>query len=200
MSAENNVVWQETAIKEEERAHLKKQTSFCIWLTGLSGAGKTTLANMLEQELFARGMHTFILDGDNIRHGLNTDLGFTDKDRTENIRRVAEVSKLFVEAGVISIVSFISPFQKDRLLAKNIISSEKFLEIFVDTSIGVCEQRDVKGLYRKARLGIIRNFTGIDSEYQRPEDPDLRVDSENTTSGDCVEKIIDFLVSKRLIK
>ncbi|NMM45569.1 sulfate adenylyltransferase subunit CysN [Rhodospirillaceae bacterium KN72] len=176
-----NLVWQELDINKQARAELKRQKPAILWFTGLSGAGKSTVANLVEKRLLASGRHTYILDGDNVRHGLNKDLGFTEADRVENIRRVAETSKLFVDAGLIVLVSFISPFRSERQLARELVEDDEFLEIFVDTPLEVCETRDPKGLYAKARSGAIKNFTGIDSPYEAPESPEIRLD---TTSGE----------------
>ena len=154
-----------------------------LWFTGLSGAGKSTIANTLEKRLHALGRHTYLLDGDNIRHGLNKDLGFTDADRVENIRRVAETAKLFVEAGLIVMVSFISPFRSERRMARELLQDGEFIEVFVDTPLEVCEARDPKGLYRKARAGLISNFTGIDSLYEAPEKPELKLDTGKQQPG-----------------
>ena len=156
-----------------------------IWFTGLSGAGKTTIANALEKRLHTAGKHTYLLDGDNVRRGLNRDLGFTDEDRVENIRRVAEVSRLMVDAGLIVLVSFISPFRSERRMTRSLFAEGQFIEVFVDTPLEECERRDAKGLYAKARSGQLRNFTGIDSPYERPEFPEIRL-SDEMTIDDCV--------------
>lgn len=171
----NNIHWQVLELNQVRRAEQKHQTPQCIWLTGLSGSGKSTLANLLDKQLYALGKHAYLLDGDNIRHGLNRDLGFTEEDRVENIRRVAEVAKLMVDAGLMVIVSFISPFKSERQLARSLFKQGEFIEVFVDTPIAVCEQRDVKGLYAKARAGNLKNFTGIDSPYEAPEQPEVHL-------------------------
>src|SRR6185437_9346610 len=168
-----NVHWQPLKIDKAARASLKAQKPCVLWFTGLSGAGKSTIADLVEQSLTRQGRHTVILDGDNVRHGLNRDLGFADEDRVENIRRVAEVAKLMVEAGLIVLVSFISPFRAERQMARELFGKGEFLEIFVDTPLEECERRDPKGLYRKARQGLITNFTGIDSAYEAPPQPEL---------------------------
>lgn len=191
-----NVHRENLTINQQARAALKDQKPCVIWLTGLSGAGKTTLANLVEQKLYARGKHTMLLDGDNVRHGLNQDLGFTDRDRTENIRRIAEVSKLMTEAGLITLVSFISPFRAERQMAKELIGADNFIEIHVDVSLEVAEQRDVKGLYKKARAGQIPNFTGINSPYEAPETPDLRVNTSQSPKEELVESIISLLIDR----
>jgi bifunctional enzyme CysN/CysC len=160
-------------INKEARANLNNQKPMCLWFTGLSGSGKSTIANALEKELFNMGKRTYILDGDNVRHGLNLDLGFTEADRIENIRRVSEVAKLMVDAGLIVLVTFISPFEKDRALARSKFEDDEFLEVYVDTPLDECEKRDPKGLYKKARSGLIKNFTGIDSKYETPLNPEI---------------------------
>jgi len=176
-----NVHWQALDVNKDARAALKHQKPAVLWFTGLSGSGKSTIANLVERSLHAQGRHTYILDGDNVRHGLNRDLGFTDADRVENIRRVAETAKLFVDAGLIVLVSFISPFRSERRMARELLGPGEFIEVFVDTPLEVCIQRDVKGLYAKAKAGEIKNFTGIDSPYERPEMPELTL---TTVAGD----------------
>jgi len=173
-----NVHWQALDVNKRARAALKGQKSCVLWFTGLSGAGKSTIANLVEKRLHAMGRHTYTLDGDNVRHGLNKDLGFTEADRVENIRRVGEVSKLMVDAGLIVLVSFISPFRSERRMARSLVADGEFIEVYVDTTLAEAERRDTKGLYRKARLGQIKNFTGIDSPYEPPEHAELRL---NTT-------------------
>ena len=170
-----------------------------MWFTGLSGSGKSTIANILEQKLHTAGKRTYLLDGDNVRHGLNKDLGFTDTDRVENIRRVSEVSKLMVDAGLITLVSFISPFKSERQMAKDLLSSDEFFEIFVSTSLEECEKRDPKGLYKKARAGELKNFTGIDSFYEEPENPDLVLDTNSTNAEELADQIINFLQVNKII-
>ena len=185
-----NIHWQALDIDKAAHATLKDQQPCALWFTGLSGSGKSTIANALQQRLHARGHHTYLLDGDNVRHGLNRDLGFTDADRVENIRRVAEVSKLMVDAGLITLVSFISPFRSERSMARSLFAAGEFLEIFVDTPLEVAEERDVKGLYAKARRGELTNFTGIDSPYEAPESPDLRVNTVELSADDAAEQIL----------
>ena len=170
-----------------------------LWFTGLSGSGKSTIANILEQKLFQRGHHTMVLDGDNVRHGLNRDLGFTDQDRAENIRRIAEVSKLMTEAGLITLVSFISPFTAEREMARELIGAEKFAEVFVSTPLAVAEERDVKGLYKKARAGVIPNFTGIGSPYEAPETPDIALDTTRQTAEQLADQLLRWLEDKGFI-
>ena len=186
----SNLKWQDFDITGEKRAELKRQRARCLWLTGLSASGKSTIANLLEKRLVIEGRHTYLLDGDNVRHGLNRDLGFTEADRVENIRRIAEVARLMVDAGLIVIVSFISPFQSERDFARTLFQPGDFLEIFVDASLEVCARRDPKGLYAKAMRGELRNFTGVDSPYERPETPDVHLDTEKLAPEDCVELVM----------
>ena len=188
-----NVHWQALDVDKRSRAAQKGQRSCVLWFTGLSGAGKSTIANLVEKRLQAMGRHTYTLDGDNVRHGLNKDLGFTEADRVENIRRVAEVSKLMVDAGLIVLVSFISPFRSERRLARELMDDGEFLEVFVDTPLSEAEKRDPKGLYRKAREGKIRNFTGIDSPYEPPEHAELRIDTTALTAEQAAEVVIGML-------
>lgn len=189
----DNIYTQALTVTKLARAAAKLQTPRCLWFTGLSGAGKSTLANLLEQRLAAEGKHTYILDGDNVRHGLNRDLGFTEADRVENVRRVAEVAKLMLDAGLIVIVSFISPFREDREMARTLFSEDEFFEIFVDAPIAICEARDVKGLYAKARLGILKNFTGIDSPYEPPLKPDVHIRTDMISPEQAVENLIALI-------
>ena len=188
-----NIHWQATDISKTARAAAKGQKARVVWFTGLSGSGKSTIANLLEKRLAAEGRHTYLLDGDNVRHGLNRDLGFTDEDRVENIRRVAEVSKLMVDAGLIVLVSFISPFRAERQLARELVGEGEFFEVFVDTPLAEAEKRDVKGLYAKARKGELKNFTGIDSPYEAPEAPDVRIDTTTLTPEQAAQAIFDEL-------
>jgi bifunctional enzyme CysN/CysC len=194
-----NIQWQELFIDKGARAGLKGQKPCVLWFTGLSGAGKSTIANTLEKRLHAMGRHTYLLDGDNIRHGLNKDLGFTDVDRVENIRRVAEAAKLFVDAGLIVMVSFISPFRSERRMARDLLQDGEFIEIFVDTPLEVCEARDPKGLYRKARAGLISNFTGIDSLYEAPEAPELTLDTKRSNPEALAEAVMAELRRRHVI-
>ena len=189
----SNIHWQALELIQETRAAQKHQSPRCIWFTGLSGSGKSTLANLLEKRLHAEGRHTYLLDGDNVRHGLNRDLGFTEADRVENIRRVAEVAKLMVDAGLIVLVSLISPFRVERRMARELFADGEFVEVFVDTSIEECEKRDVKGLYAKARRGMLKNFTGIDSPYEAPEMPEVRLRTADTPPEACVYQILKAL-------
>ncbi len=194
-----NIQWQELFVDKSARASLKEQKPCVLWFTGLSGAGKSTIANTLEKRLHALGRHTYLLDGDNIRHGLNKDLGFTDADRVENIRRVAETAKLFVEAGLIVMVSFISPFRSERRMARDLLQDGEFIEVFVDTPIEVCEARDPKGLYRKARAGLISNFTGIDSMYEAPEKPELKLDTGSSNPESLAEAVLVELRRRHVV-
>jgi len=195
----SNISWHEMSINKKTRSELNSQKPCVVWFTGLSGSGKSTIANILEQKLHTAGKRTYLLDGDNVRHGLNKDLGFTDTDRVENIRRVAEVSKLMVDAGLITLVSFISPFKSERQMAKDLLSSDEFFEIFVNTPLEECEKRDPKGLYKKARAGELKNFTGIDSLYEEPENPDLILDTTSSNAEELTDQIINFLQLKKII-
>ncbi|HEY9233711.1 MAG TPA: sulfate adenylyltransferase subunit CysN [Phenylobacterium sp.] len=188
-----NIHWQALDVDKNSRAALKGQRGRVVWLTGLSGSGKSTIANLVEKRLHADGRHTYLLDGDNVRHGLNKDLGFTDEDRVENIRRVAEVAKLMVDAGLIVLVSFISPFRAERRLARDLQAEGDFVEVFVDTPLAVAEQRDVKGLYKKARAGELKNFTGIDSPYEAPENAEIVIDTTKMSAAEAAEQIVAWL-------
>ena len=189
----SNIHWQALELNKASRSAQKNQTPRCIWFTGLSGSGKTTIANLLEKRLHAEGKHTYLLDGDNVRHGLNRDLGFTEADRVENIRRVAEVAKLMVDAGIIVLAAFISPFRSERRMARELFEEGEFIEVFVDTPIAECEERDVKGLYAKARKGELKNFTGVDSPYEPPETPEVRLLTAKHSPQDCVEQLLTVL-------
>ncbi len=188
-----NIHWHALDINKDARAKQKLQKPLCLWFTGLSGSGKSTIANLLEKRLFASGRHTYILDGDNVRHGLNRDLGFSEPDRVENIRRVTEVARLLVDAGLVVIVSFISPFRAEREIARGRFEPGEFLEIFVDTPLEECERRDPKGLYAKARRGELINFTGIDSHYEQPNSPEIRLDTIHQRPEECVDRILRVL-------
>lgn len=191
-----DIQWQQTDIDKRARCLIKSQKACVLWFTGLSGAGKSTIANLLERNLYAMGRHTVLLDGDNLRHGLNRDLGFSDQDRFENIRRVAEVSKLMVDAGLIVLASFISPFRAERQMGRELFEADEFVEIFIKTPIAIAEQRDPKGLYKKAREGKLRNFTGIDSPYEAPESPDVLIDTTSKLPHESCEQIMIHLLSK----
>lgn len=191
-----NIVKQEYAIKKRDRNKLNNHRSFVIWFTGLSGSGKSTIANALEKNLFNKGIRTYTLDGDNIRGGLNKGLGFSEEDRHENIRRIAEVGKLFIDAGVVALTAFISPLKKDRDLAREIIGEGNFLEVYINTPLDICEKRDVKGLYKKARAGEIKNFTGLDSPYEAPVEAELEIVTVNKSIEESVEEIYSYLLEK----
>lgn len=191
-----DIVWHEHHTDKAVRAAQKNQTPRVLWLTGLSGSGKSTIANLLEQKLVAQHKHTYLLDGDNIRHGLCGDLGFSDKDRVENIRRISEVAKLFVDSGTLVITAFISPFKADRNYCREILAPQEFIEIHVDTPLEVCEARDPKGLYKKARSGDIPHFTGIDSEYQAPEAPEITLSYKDESPVETAQRLYDLLVAK----
>ncbi|MGM0873602.1 MAG: adenylyl-sulfate kinase [Bacillota bacterium] len=197
--AKNNIVWHNASVTKEERRQKNNYQSYVLWFTGLSGSGKSTVANALARYLFEANIHTYVLDGDNIRHGLNKDLSFTDEDRKENIRRIGEVSKLFVDSGQIVLTAFISPFREDRQQVRDILSENEFFEVYVRCSLDECEVRDPKGLYKKARNNEIKHFTGIDSPYEEPENPAIIVDTETQTVEESVKQIVDFLVDKGLI-
>ena len=190
-----NVHWQALEVTKAARADMKHQQACCLWFTGLSGSGKSTIANLLEKRLHVDGRHTYILDGDNVRHGLNRDLGFTEADRVENIRRVSEVAKLLVDAGLIVIVAFISPFRAERELARGLFDAGEFIEVFVDTPLEECERRDVKGLYAKARRGELKNFTGIDSDYEPPHAPEIHLRTLEAKPEACIDQIVHLLRS-----
>ncbi|AOJ86322.1 adenylyltransferase [Burkholderia sp. MSMB0856] len=194
----HNVHWQAVDVDRDARATQKSQTPRIVWLTGLSGAGKSTIANLVEQRLHALGNHTYLLDGDNVRHGLNRDLGFTEADRVENIRRVAEVARLMLDAGLITLVSFISPFRAERDMARALVGADEFVEVFVDTPLAVAEERDPKGLYKKARKGELKHFTGIDSPYEPPAQPELRIDTVAESPQAAADRIVAYLLRERV--
>jgi len=189
----SNLIYHQASVTRQRRNNLNKHRSIVLWFTGLSGSGKSTLAHALEEKLFQKGLRTFVLDGDNVRHGLNSNLDFSEADRTENIRRISEVSKLMIEAGLIVMTAFISPFKKDRNEARSLISNDHFIEIFCKASLETCEERDVKGLYKLARAGKIKNYTGIDSPYEIPENPELIINTDKETLDYSVTKILKFL-------
>jgi bifunctional enzyme CysN/CysC len=191
-----NVHWQAMDVNKGARAEAKGQRPCVLWYTGLSGAGKSTIANLVDKKLHSTGRHTYLLDGDNVRHGLNKDLGFTDADRVENIRRIAEVAKLMVDAGLIVSTAFISPFRAERQMARSLMGQGEFIEVFIHTPLGIAEQRDPKGLYKKARQGNLKNFTGIDSPYEPPENPELKIDTTNSSPEEAAESIVAFLQAR----
>ena len=194
-----NIVWHEHNIDKARRAEQNKQKPLAIWFTGLSGSGKSTLAGLLEQKLQAEGKHTYLLDGDNVRHGLSGDLGFSDKDRVENIRRISEVVKLFVDAGQIVLTAFISPFKADRAFCRDLLEEKEFVEVYVDVPLNICEQRDPKGLYKKARAGDIKHFTGIDSPYEAPEAPEIHLKVTDESPESVTEELYKQLLEKGFI-
>ena len=194
-----NIVWHDHKISRAERSVNKNQKPCLLWFTGLSGSGKSTIANALDVSLHSRGYHTFMLDGDNVRHGLCRDLGFSDGDRVENIRRIGEISKLFSDAGLIVLSAFISPFTSDRDLVRGLFPEGEFIEVFMDTPLATCEGRDPKGLYQKARSGEIKHFTGIDSPYESPAHPEVRLDTSGLSVDDCVDTLIEYLLERDLI-
>jgi len=193
---QENIIPHSFGISKKERNELKNHNSFLLWFTGLSGSGKSTIANALEQELYAQNIHTYTLDGDNVRKGLNKDLTFTPEDRTENIRRIAETANLLVEAGIVVLAAFVSPYKKDREIIKKTVKDVNFVEIFIDTPLEECEKRDVKGLYAKARKGLIKDFTGIDAPYEAPENPDIIIDTTKVSIQEAVSSIMDALKTK----
>lgn len=189
----SNIVWHEQAVSKGSRAKLKQQRPAILWFTGLSGSGKSTIANALESRLQALGAHTYLLDGDNVRHGLNKNLGFSPEDRVENIRRIGEVAKLFVDAGIIALTAFISPYRQDRDMVRSIVEKGEFIEVFVDTPLEVCEGRDPKGLYKKARAGEIPQFTGISAPYEAPDAAEIVLKTADYSIEESVEKVIAYL-------
>ncbi|MDW2323619.1 MULTISPECIES: adenylyl-sulfate kinase [unclassified Vibrio] len=193
-SVSDDVVWHNTTVTHADRVELKKQKPVVLWFTGLSGSGKSTVANAVESKLLSLGKHSYLLDGDNVRHGLNKDLGFSDADRIENIRRISEVAKLFVDAGTIVLTAFISPFISDREQARALLDDGQFLEVYIDTPLEVCEQRDPKGLYKKARAGEIKNFTGIDSAYEAPLNAEIHVKTADKSVEECAEAVVEQLI------
>ena len=191
-----NIIPHSYQVSVEDRRKLNNHNSFLIWFTGLSGSGKSTIANVVEQELYKKGIKTYTLDGDNIRKGINNDLTFAPEDRTENIRRIAEIASLMVDAGTVVLAAFVSPYKKDRINIKNVVKDVNFVEIFINTSVEECERRDVKGLYKKARAGEIKNMTGISSPYEAPENPDIEIKTEEVTVEEAVLKIMNYIKGK----
>ncbi|WP_422128417.1 adenylyl-sulfate kinase [Vibrio hannami] len=196
----SDVVWHLASVSHNERAKLNGHKPAVLWFTGLSGSGKSTVANAVDKMLYDLGCKTYVLDGDNVRHGLNGDLGFSDEDRIENIRRIGEVSKLFVDAGLLVSTAFISPFTNDRTMVRDTLSDGQFIEVFVDTPLEICEQRDPKGLYKKARAGEIKNFTGIDSAYELPEKPEVHIKTADKSVEECAREVISYLLANGYVK
>ncbi len=196
---EANLTKQCAKISREDRENLNGHRSFILWFTGLSGAGKSTIAHRLEERLFENAIRTYVLDGDNVRTGLNKGLGFSAEDREENIRRIGQVAKLFVDAGLVALTAFISPYKKDRAVARSLVGNDEFVEIYVKCPLETCEQRDVKGLYEKARLGEIKGFTGIDDPYEEPESPEIILETDKVNLEQCVERILNFLEARGLV-
>jgi adenylylsulfate kinase len=194
-----NITWHGGQVSAADRGELLGQRGCVVWLTGLSGSGKSTIARSLESLLVGRGRFAYVLDGDNVRHGLNSDLGFSHADREENIRRISELSKLFADAGIITIAAFISPYRSGRQHARGIVGTERFIESYVDVSLAECEKRDPKGLYKQARAGEIPDFTGIDAPYEEPENPELRITTDNATPDESAGKIMEYLADKRFL-
>lgn len=195
-----NITWHEASLSKDSRRKQFGHHSFVLWFTGLSGSGKSTVANAAAKALFDQGLNPYVLDGDNIRHGLNKDLGFSEEDRTENIRRIGEVSKLFVDSGQIVLTAFISPFIKDRELVRDLLEADEFIEVYIKCPVDECEKRDPKGLYEKARKGLIRDFTGIDSPYEEPVNPEIVVETDKYSVEESVEHIVQYLKTKGYIK
>ena len=195
-----NIIYHAASVTRERRNQLNNHKSVVIWFTGLSGSGKSTLAHSVEEILFSKGCRTYVLDGDNVRHGLTSNLGFSNEDRKENIRRIGEVTKLMMEAGLIILTAFISPFREDRIAVRNLISDGDFIEIYCKASLETCEARDLKGLYKRARLGEIKNYTGINSPYEIPDNPELIIDIDKESLEESVSKIVSFLQTKSIIR
>jgi len=195
----NNIVWHHATVTRERREKLNQHKSVVLWFTGLSGSGKSTLAHALEEQLHQRAERTYVFDGDNVRHGLCRDLGFSAEDRQENIRRIGEMAKLFVDAGVIALTAFISPFKDDRRNVRKLFDSDDFIEVYCQCSVEKCESRDVKGLYKRARAGEIANFTGISSPYEIPQNPEISVDTENKNLDECIEQLLNELIQRGIL-
>ncbi|WP_457666813.1 adenylyl-sulfate kinase [Thiolapillus sp.] len=194
-----NVVWHNATVTRERRQRLNGHQSFVLWFTGLSGSGKSTLAHAVEERLHQMNCRTFVFDGDNVRHGLCSDLGFGEEDRKENIRRIGEMTRLFVEAGVIAMTAFISPFREERERVRELFDDDEFIEVYCDCSLETCEQRDVKGLYAKARAGLIPNYTGISSPYEAPETPEIRVHTDTESLDESIDRVLGYLQERKLI-
>ncbi|MES9940618.1 MAG: adenylyl-sulfate kinase [Candidatus Thiodiazotropha sp. 6PLUC2] len=196
---DDNVIWHQATVTRDRREKMNLHRAKLLWLTGLSGSGKSTIAHALEEHLHQRGCRTYVFDGDNVRHGLCNDLGFTIEDRTENIRRIGEMAKLFVDAGVIALTAFISPIREDREKVRGLFEEDDFIEVYIKASVETCESRDVKGLYKKARAGEIKNFTGINSPYEIPEKPEIVIDTENREIDECVDSLLAALEEQGII-
>ena len=196
MSNSKNIVWHDHHVSKQQRAKIKEQKPCILWFTGLSGSGKSTIANAVESRLLALHKHTYLLDGDNIRMGLNKGLGFSDEDRVENIRRIGEVAKLFVDSGLIVLTAFISPFKQDRQSVRELVDKGEFIEVFVDTPLSICESRDPKGLYKKARSGKIASFTGISSVYEEPKQAEIHIQTNKVSIDEASQKVIEYLQNK----
>jgi len=194
-----NIVWHDHRVSKAERRELNNHNSCCVWFTGLPSSGKSTIAGEVEHQLQKKGIRTYLLDGDNVRHGLNSNLGFSPQDREENIRRIGEVAKLFVDGGMITFVAFISPYRKDRERARHILEDGEFIEVYVKCPVGVCEQRDPKGQYQKAKKGEIKEFTGVSAPYEEPLEPEIVLETDRLAVDESVKKIIDYLEEKRII-
>ncbi|MED3882862.1 adenylyl-sulfate kinase [Priestia megaterium] len=199
MSKSTNITWHDAGITKEDRREQNNHHSFVLWFTGLSGSGKSTVANAVAKALFDKNIRNYVLDGDNVRFGLNKNLGFSAEDRTENIRRIGEVSKLFVDSGQVVLTAFISPFQEDRAQVRKILEGNEFLEVYVECPLEECEKRDPKGLYKKARSGEIRDFTGIDSPYESPANPELTINTSTQSVEECVQTVIEYLANRKFI-
>ncbi|ADE71908.1 MULTISPECIES: adenylyl-sulfate kinase [Priestia] len=199
MNKSTNITWHDAGITKEERREQNNHHSFVLWFTGLSGSGKSTVANAVAKALFDKNIRNYVLDGDNVRFGLNKNLGFSAEDRTENIRRIGEVSKLFVDSGQVVLTAFISPFQEDRAQVREILEGNEFLEVYVECPLEECEKRDPKGLYKKARSGEIRDFTGIDSPYESPANPELTINTSTQSVEECVQTVIEYLANRKFI-
>ncbi len=195
----SHIVWHETLVSRNERNKTNKHRSGVMWFTGIPSSGKSTIAHHLEKELFDRGIRSYVLDGDNIRHSLNSNLGFTRKDRRENLRRIAEVSKLMVDSGIVVLAAFISPYKEDREYIRSIVGNEDFFEFYVKCSVEVCEKRDPKGHYKKAKAGVIKNYTGVSAPYEEPQEPNLILNTEKLDVGSSVQKILEFLDRKKFM-
>ena len=193
------VIWHNASVTRQHRNQQNKHKSAVLWFTGLSGSGKSTLAHAVEEKLHQQGYRTFVLDGDNVRHGLSSNLGFSEADRKENIRRIGETAKLMMEAGIVTITAFISPYKKDRASVRNLMPHGDFIEIYCKTTIEICEKRDVKGLYKKARAGVIKNYTGINSPYEAPEKPEIEIDTEKLTLSEFIEKVLENLTKRGIM-